>query len=154
MSDRFSEIFNPAKENSTGDFRIQQSEVYGKMFLQRPVFGWTFEGFEMPNPMVDWWPAMTGQHFHEGYIEMLFYEGIAGFLLKYFFLFYLVIKAFSKKLSPQSIILISFAVSGLVFSFSYVLPLIFWGHVGLCLYYVERDTQQYNRQFKTTANPS
>ena len=112
LSDRFSEIFHPAKENSTGDFRIQQSEVYGKMFFKRPVFGWTFEGFEMPNPMVDWWPPMSGQHFHEGYIEMLFYEGITGFLLKYVFLFYLVIKMFSKKLSSQSVILIAFGVSG------------------------------------------
>ena len=150
LSDRFSEIFNPAKENSTGDFRIQQSQVYGTMFLKRPLFGWTFEGFEMPNPMVDWWPAMTGQHFHEGYIEMLFYEGITGFLLKYLFLFYLVIKAFSKKLSHQSVILIAFGISGLVFSFSYVPPIIFWAHVGLCLFYIERDTLNYNSRYSTS----
>ena len=139
LSERFSEIFDPAKEGSTGNFRIEQSQVYFDLFLQRPVFGWTFEGFEMPNPLVDWWPAMTGQHFHEGYIEMLFYLGTVGLLLKYGYLFYLVVKAFSKRLSPESIILISFGISGLVFSFSYVLPLVFWGHVGMCLYYLDRD---------------
>lgn len=140
LSDRFSEIFDPAREGSTGNFRIQQREVYFDLFLQRPVFGWTFEGFEMPNPLVDWWPDMTGQHFHEGYIEMLFYHGVVGLLLKYGVLFYLLFKIFSKRLSPESIILCAFGVSGLVFSFSYVLPLVFWGHIGMCLYYLERDS--------------
>ncbi|HEX8459842.1 MAG TPA: hypothetical protein VF623_00365, partial [Segetibacter sp.] len=37
------------------------------------------------------------------------------------------------------IIILSFCLSGLIFSFSYVLPLIYWGHVGLCLYYIEKD---------------
>ncbi|MEJ7768281.1 MAG: O-antigen ligase family protein, partial [Chitinophagaceae bacterium] len=85
LTDRFSEILNPAKEGSTGNFRIEQREVYFKMFLERPIFGWTFEGFEMPNPLVDWWPEMSGQHFHEGYMEMLFYHGVVGLLLKYSF---------------------------------------------------------------------
>lgn len=149
MTDRFSEILNPAKEGSTGNFRIEQRETYFKMFLDRPIFGWTFEGFEMPNPLVDWWPEMSGQHFHEGYIEMLFYHGIVGLILKYSFLVYLLIKSFSKNLSIQSIILIAFSISGLVFSFNYVLPLIFWGHVGMCLYYLERkETNDQNAPLK------
>ncbi len=138
MADRFSEIFDPAKEDSTGKFRDDQRVVYFDLFLQKPVFGWTFEGFELPNPLVDWWPEKTGQHFHEGYMEMLFYHGIVGLLLKYSFLIYILVKAFSKKLSGESIILIGFSIAGLVFSFSYVLPLIFWGHVGMCLYYLEK----------------
>ncbi|HEU4471731.1 MAG TPA: O-antigen ligase family protein, partial [Flavisolibacter sp.] len=142
LADRFSEIFDPAKEGSTGNFRIEQREVYSAMFLERPVFGWTFEGFEMTNPLVDWWPEKTGQHFHEGYIEMLFYHGIVGLLLKYSFLLYLLVKAFSRQLSFQSVILIGFGISGLVFSFNYVPPLIFWGHVGMCLYYLEKDKEQ------------
>jgi len=138
LSGRFSEIFNPTQEGGTGRFRADQSDVYLALFTKRPIFGWTFEGFEMPNPLVDWWPEKSGQHFHEGFVEMLFYEGIVGLLLKYWFLMYISFKAFSKKLSRESVILISFSVSGLVFSFSYVLPLIFWGHVGLCLYYLEK----------------
>jgi len=139
LSDRFSEILDPTREGGTGEFRQQQRDVYLALFTKKPVFGWSFEGFDMPNPLVDWWPVKTGQHFHEGYVEMLFYHGIAGFLLKYWFLFYLTVKAFSKKLSLESIILIAFSISGLIFSFSYVLPLVFWGHVGLCLYYLEKD---------------
>lgn len=138
LSDRFSEIFDPAREGSTGNFRIEQREVYSEMFLERPIFGWSFEGFEMDNPLVDWWPAGTGQHFHEGYIEMLFYHGLAGFFLKYGVLFYLCCKIFSRRLSQESLMLIAFCVAGLVFSFNYVLPLVFWGFVGMCLYYLDR----------------
>ncbi|MCW3115057.1 MAG: O-antigen ligase [Segetibacter sp.] len=139
MADRFSEIFDPAKEDSTGKFRADQREVYFKLFLQRPIFGWTYEGFEMPNPLVDWWPEKTGQHFHEGYMEMLFYQGIVGFVFKFSLFAFVASKAFSKKITQQSIILISFCLSGLLYSFNYVLPLIFWGHMGLCLYYIEKD---------------
>lgn len=138
LSDRFSEILDPARDGGTGKFREDQREVYYKLFLKRPIFGWTFEGFDMPNPLVDWWPEKSGQHFHEGYMEMLFYHGIVGLVLKYWFLIFLAFKGFSRRLSRESIVLIAFSMSGLVFSFSYVLPLIFWGVVGLCLYYVEK----------------
>jgi O-antigen ligase len=136
---RFSEIFDPAQEESTGRFRFEQRETYFKLFLERPLFGWTFEGFEMDNPLVDWWPKYSGQHFHESYMEMLFYQGIVGFLVKFSFLFYLIYKAFSKRLTEQTVVILSFCLSGIIFSFSYVLPLIYWGHLGLCLYYIEKD---------------
>ncbi len=136
---RFSEIFNPGQQESTGRFRVEQREVYFKLFLQRPLFGWSFEGFEMSNPLVDWWPEKTGQHFHEGFMEILFYHGIIGFVFKYSILFYLAIRAFSKNLNNQTIILLSFCMAGLVFSLSYVPQIVFWGHVGLCLYYLEKD---------------
>jgi hypothetical protein len=141
LGSRFSEIFDPSKEGSTGNFRIEQREVYSEMFWDRPIFGWTFEGFEMPNPLVDWWPEMTGQHFHEGYMECFFTSGIVGLLLKYYYVFYLLYKIFSKNLSDQSIILASFGISGLLFSLNYVLPLIFFGHIGMCLYYFDRDEE-------------
>jgi hypothetical protein len=141
LSERFSEIFDPSREGSTGNFRIEQRTVYSTLFLDRPLFGWSFEGFLMENPIVDWWPSGTGQHFHEGYIEMLFYHGIAGMLLKYGVLIYLCYKAFSKRLSEESIILIAFCAAGLIFSFNYVLPLVFWGFVGMCLFYLDKDKE-------------
>ncbi|WP_307291443.1 O-antigen ligase family protein [Pedobacter agri] len=143
FADRFSEILDPAKEDGTGKFRADQRRVYFPMVLERPLFGWTFEGFEMKNPLVDWWPEKTGQHFHEGFMEMLFYHGFLGLILKYFYLAYLAFKVFAKNLDQKSIILISFSLAGLIFSFSYVLPLIFWGHVGLCLYYLERKSDDH-----------
>jgi len=151
FADRFSEIFDPAKEDSTGKFRSDQREVYYDYFLKRPIFGWTFEGFEMSNPLVDWWPEKTGQHFHEGYMEMLFYHGIVGFVFKFSLFIYLVVKAFSRKLTEKTIILISFSLSALLFSFNYILPTIFWGHMGVCLYYLEKDEENYLKQ-KTESN--
>lgn len=139
LSARFGEIFDPNKQDSTGRFRADQREVYFKYFLRRPIFGWTFEGFEMSNPLVDWWPEKTGQHFHEGYMEMLFYHGIVGFVFKFSLFIFLAVKAFTKKLSQQTIVIISFCLSGLLYSFNYVLPLVFWGHMGMCLYYLEKD---------------
>ena len=141
LGDRFSEILDPSKEGSTGNFRIEQWDTYYKLFLQKPIFGWTFQGFEMPNPLVDWWPADSGQHFHEGYMEMLFYHGIVGLLFKYSILLYFLIKIWSKKISSQTRVLLAFCISGLLFSFNYVLPLIFWGHAGLCMYYIDKDKQ-------------
>lgn len=149
LGERFSEIFDPNQQESTGRFRIEQREVYGTLFLERPIFGWTFEGFEMPNPMVDWWPEKTGQHFHEGFMEILFYHGIVGLLFKYSFLFYLLVRAFSRKLSEETIILMAFCLSGLLFSLSYVPQTVFWGHIGLCLYYLEKDDLK-NKQEEAT----
>jgi hypothetical protein len=139
LGDRFSEILDPAKEDGTGKFRADQRRVYFPMAMERPFFGWTFEGFEMKNPLVDWWPEKSGQHFHEGFMEMLFYHGIFGLLLKYFYVLYLGYKGFSRNLDPKAIILISFSVAGLLFSLSYVLPLVYWGVIGLTLYYLERQ---------------
>ena len=149
MADRFSEIFNPEKEGSTGNFRIEQTQIYGEFIKQRPILGWSFQGFSLRNPLVDWWDENTGQHFHEGFVEILFYHGIVGLILKYSFLVIIFIKAFTQKLSNEAIILVSFCLCGLLFSLSYVLPIVFWAHVGLCLYYLERkkkadDLQSYN----------
>ena len=141
--DRFSEILDPAKEDGTGKFRADQRRVYFPMAMEKPFFGWTFEGFEMKNPLVDWWPEKSGQHFHEGFMEMLFYHGIFGLLFKYFYVLYLGYKAFSRKLDPKAIILIAFSLSGLLFSLSYVLPLVYWGVIGLCLYYLERIPEEH-----------
>ncbi|MEJ7556674.1 MAG: O-antigen ligase family protein [Pedobacter sp.] len=139
FGDRFSEILDPAKEDGTGKFRADQRRVYFPMAMERPFFGWTFDGFEMKNPLVDWWPEKSGQHFHEGFMEMLFYHGFFGLILKYFYVLYLGYKAFSRNLNPKAIILIAFSLSGLLFSLSYVLPLIYWGMVGISLYYLERE---------------
>ncbi len=141
LGNRFTEILNPNREGGTGSFRIDQSVVYGEMIKQKPFTGWSFEGFYVRNPLVDWWDEGSGQHFHEGFIEILFYHGIVGLLLKYSFFIIIAIKAFKQKLSQESVILVSFCLTGLIFSLSYVLPTIFFGHIGLCLYYLEKKKQ-------------
>lgn len=143
FSNRFSEILNPSTESGTGGFRIEQRNMYMNFIREKPLLGWSFEGYSLPNPLVDWWEAGTGHHFHEGFIEILFYHGILGFLFKFSFLIYIAYKACSSKISNRAVVLIPFCLSGLIFSLSYVAPLIYWGHVGMCLYYLET-----NKNFK------
>lgn len=141
FAERFEEILNPAKEGSTGNFRIDQRTIYLDYIKDKPITGWSFEGFNLSNPLVDWWDENTGHHFHEGFIEILFYHGIVGLLLKYSIIVIILLKAFRKKLTQEAIILVAFCVSGLLFSLNYVLPLIFWGHAGLCLFYLDKKSK-------------
>jgi O-antigen ligase len=150
LGSRFDEIFSPASEGSTGNFRIDQSLVYGRYIEEKPLLGWSFQGFMLPNPLVDWWDENTGHHFHQGFIEILFYHGIIGLMLKYGFLFYILIKAFRMKLSPALCVLIPFCITGLLFSMNYILPLIFWGHTGMCLFYMEENEQTYDLYSNTS----
>jgi hypothetical protein len=141
LLDRFQEIFNPAAEGSTGNFRIEQSIAYSRYIEEKPLLGWSFKGFMLPNPLVDWWDENTGHHFHQGFIEVLFYHGIVGLVLKYGFLIYILMRACRMRVSPALLVLMPFCISGLLFSMNYVLPLIFWGHTGMCLFYMEENKQ-------------
>ncbi len=151
LGNRFTEILNPDREGGTGSFRIDQSKVYGEMIKQKLFTGWSFQGFYVRNPLVDWWEEGSGQHFHEGFIEILFYHGIVGLVLKYSFFIIIAVKAFKQKLSHESVILVSFCLTGLMFSLSYVLPTIFFGHIGLCLYYLEKKNKTQNVSLQTAA---
>ena len=148
LGNRFSEILDPDREGGTGSFRIDQSVVYGEMIKQKPFFGWSFSGFYVRNPLVDWWEEGSGQHFHEGFIEILFYHGVVGLILKYSFFVIIAVKAFLRKLSQESIIMVSFCLTGLLFSLSYVLPVIFFGHIGLCLYYLDKKNKEKDLQLQ------
>jgi hypothetical protein len=134
---RFTEILNPEAAHGTGGFRMEQREAYLTFIKEKPILGWAFEGYDLKNPLVDWWEDNTGHHFHEGFVEILFYHGVFGFLLKFSFLLFIVIKALSRNLSNRAVVLMPFCISGLMFSLNYVLPFIFWAHVGMCLYYLE-----------------
>jgi hypothetical protein len=136
--ERFADILNPLREDSTSAFRYLQILSYLNYSIQKPLFGWTFSGFELSNPFTSYWEEGTGHHFHNAYIEVLFYFGITGCLMKFYPL-YSVAKKVSRQLSDKTKILAAFSISGFVYSFSYVPPLIFWGIVGVCLYYIERD---------------
>lgn len=146
LLERFMDVFDPLNEDNTGGFRYLQILAYLNYFTQKPLFGWTFNGFELSNPfLTDNWEEDSGHHFHNAYIEVLFYFGISGLLLKFYPLFSIA-KRIKQPLSERSKVLTAFCVSGILYSFSYVPPLIFWGIVGLCLYNIERDFKQHQFQ--------
>jgi hypothetical protein len=148
LAERFMDVLDPLNEENTGGFRYLQILSYLNYFIQKPLFGWGFSGFELPNPFVDVWEEGTGHHFHDAYIEVLFYFGITGLLLKFFPL-YSIARKLRKQLSDKSKVLAAFSVSGFVYAFSYVPPLIFWGIVGLCMYYIDRDIKQQQLSYKS-----
>jgi len=138
LLERFSDVLDPLNEDNTGGFRYLQVLAYLNYFIQKPIFGWTFSGFELSNPFIENWEEGSGHHFHDAYIEVLFYFGIIGFLMKYYPL-YSIARKIKKQLSDRSKILAAFSIAGFIYSFSAVPPLIFWGIVGVCLYSIERD---------------
>lgn len=142
LAERFMDVLDPLNEDNTGGFRYLQILAYLGYFIQKPLFGWTFSGFELSNPFIEHWEEGTGQHFHDAYIEVLFYFGITGLLLKFYPL-YSVAKKLRKRLSDKSQVLAAFSVAGFIYSFSYVPPLIFWGIVGLCLYHIDKDLRNF-----------
>lgn len=138
--ERLVDIADPLNEDNTGGFRYLQILAYLDYFVKKPLFGWTFSGFELPNPFNSGvWEEGTGHHFHDAYIEVLFYFGITGLLLKYYPLYKIAKQATKNKLSENSKILSAFCISGFLYSFSYVPPLAFWAVVGICLFYIEKD---------------
>lgn len=139
LIERFSDVFDPLNEDNTSGFRYLQILSYLNYYIEKPLFGWGFAGFDLSNPFSDAWEEGTGHHFHNAYIEILFYFGIAGLLLKYYPLYSIARKMRRSVLTNNSKVLCAFCVSGFLYSFSYVPPPIFWGIVGLCLYNVERD---------------
>jgi hypothetical protein len=143
LTQRFMDILDPLNENNTAGFRYLQVLAYLNYFIQKPLFGWTFSGFELSNPFIEHWEEGTGHHFHDAYIEVLFYFGITGLLLKFYPL-YSVAKKLRRQLSDKSKVLAAFSVAGFIYSLSYVPPLIFWGIVGLCLYHIDKDLRNYS----------
>ena len=141
FGERFAEIFNPVKKNTTGNWRVEQVTFYMKYVFQKPFLGWTFLGFDLPVSSNGFWEENTGHHFHNGYLKILFYHGVLGLFLIYSPLFTIFRKVLKRGLSDEVIVLSSFCLGGLVFSFSYVLPTMFWGHVGLCLYYLSMSRE-------------
>lgn len=140
LIDRFADILDPLNEDNTAGWRYIQILSYFDNFLQKPIFGWTFDGFRMPNLFLSGlWEEGTGHHFHNAYIEVLFYFGITGLLLKFYPLYKIVKSIGSIKLSDNTKVIGAFCASGFIYSFSYVPPLAFWASVGMCLFYIEKD---------------
>lgn len=151
LTERFMDVLDPLNEDNTGGFRYLQILAYLNYFIQKPLFGWTFSGFELPNPFIENWESGTGQHFHDAYIEVLFYFGITGLLLKFFPLYSVARKMkWKAQLSDKSKVLAAFSISGFLYAFSYVPPLIFWGIVGVCLYYIDKDLRNPNNELSVS----
>ena len=95
-------ILNPT-DDSTANWRLIQFESYMPFIKQNLLFGMRFKGFELPNqfyhpdaPKYNYFEDGTGHHFHNYYIDLLFYFGLLGLLIFIFIMLYPIIILFKQ----------------------------------------------------------
>jgi hypothetical protein len=136
------------ESQGTGSWRLEQFKSYLPFIEQHFLMGMRYEGFELPIQFYDHndqivWAENTGHHFHSWYVDRLFYFGLLGVLFFIIPMLYLVIKAYRvPALNPDQIIIITFALSGIVYGLSYDWPSWFYGILGIALAYIDREPEQ------------
>jgi len=145
LKERFEEIYRFREYEGTGMFRYKQYLYYFPYIKENLLFGLRFKGFELPQVAHrDFYADMTGHHFHSGYLNVLFYHGIFGFLLLYAPAFYYLIAVLRRKkytLLPH-LTLFPFIVGGLVFSLVYQLPSSYFAMVGMGVAFLEKKEEE------------
>ncbi|WP_375434412.1 O-antigen ligase family protein [uncultured Hymenobacter sp.] len=130
-----------ADKQGTGSWRLKQLESYLPLVEERPVAGWRLEGFEVPMQFYDpssdapMWADRTGHHFHNFYLDRLFYFGFLGVLLVLLVPIISVIKRLhqSRIVTADTAVLLSFFGSLIVFGTSYDWSTYHFGLIGLML---------------------
>ena len=160
VEDRFEDLINPEKEGSTSSWRLEQIESYAPYVKENIIDGMRFEGFELPiqfyNDVVDMpvFADMTGHHFHNQYLDTLFYFGIIG--LFFYVIPILILFVFmvfnKKKYDINTITLASFIFSILVFGFAWWYPQYIFALTGYLLVLMENQKSNGELQYPNSAN--
>ena len=142
-----------AEDQGTGKWRLEQFKSYLPFILDHPFIGMRFEGYELPNQFISeksgksTFDDATGHHFHSYYVDILFYGGLIGLALLMAPIIYLLRRAWVARvgLSGDTIALVAFCGSGLIYGSSYLLDYYFWGTLGMALAVLDSDieTQQW-----------
>lgn len=143
--ERIADIQN-AETQGTGSWRLEQFYSYLPYIQDNLLIGMRFEGFELPVQFFHAeagtavFAANTGHHFHSFYVDRVFYMGMFGLFLLLLPFFYLFINIFRKSVvTSEQAILVSFVAGGLIYGFSYNLPVYFFGLLGIAVAFVERE---------------
>lgn len=134
----FNDIGN-ANSQGTAGWRHEQRQLYWQRIEQRPLLGWTYQGYDdgeliMDDPEIH---AITnkGTYIHSGYVNALYHYGLAGLLLHYgLVLSTLVFMARRFRRDDGYVALFAFLLTGLVYSWSYQLPPFYWVLLGVGSY--------------------
>ena len=152
ISQNVDEILNPNTEETTASWRLEQIYSYIPFVAQKPFFGWRLKGYELPVQFYneDIGKALfsksdemltskkSGHHFHNFYLDQLFYFGIFGLVFSITMILYPLVSVLKNKvqIDADRIAVISFTASGLIYSFGYRLPNYYWVFLGLSLVFV------------------
>lgn len=152
IAERIADIQN-AETQGTGSWRLEQFNSYLPFIQDNLLMGMRFEGFELPVQFFHAeagtavFAANTGHHFHSFYVDRLFYMGLFGLALLLLPFIYLFVNLYRKSVvtSEQSI-LASFMAGGLIYGFSYNLPVYFFGILGIAIAFIEQTHTSTNQQ--------
>lgn len=130
-----------ADKQGTGSWRLKQIESYVPLVAERPIAGWRLEGFEVPMQFYDpssdapMWADHTGHHFHNFYLDRLFYFGIFGVLLVLLVPCICVFRRLrqTRVMTPDTAALVAFFGSLVAFGTSYDWSTYHFGLIGLLL---------------------
>ncbi len=130
--DNISGILSPAKDN-TGSWRLEQSQYYMKQFVERPLLGWRYEGYDRGEVMENEDFAEKGTIIHSQYVDMLYNYGVVGLLINLLVISSTLLFMYlrNRTFSLEQAVLFGFIASGLLFGISYQLPVFYWSFVGL-----------------------
>jgi hypothetical protein len=138
LTDSLSDIEN-ANTQGTAGWRHEQRQLYWQRIEQRPLLGWTYEGYDdgeliMDDPEAH---AVTnkGTFIHSGYVNALYHYGMAGLLLQYGLLISTLLFMLTR-FRPDAgyVALLAFLLTGFVYSWSYQLPPFYWVLLGVGSY--------------------
>lgn len=142
LVDSFAESFNDIQNSNsqgTAGWRHDQRELYWKRILERPFFGWMYDGYDDGELIADEynldWLTAKGTFIHSAYIHALYHNGLFGIWMHFgLVISTLVLMWWHRRPDPGYIALFAFLSTGLVFGWSYQYPLYYWALLGVGSY--------------------
>jgi O-antigen ligase len=141
-------MLSPTEDN-TGSWRLEQSQHYMKLFPERPLLGWRYEGYDRGEVMENEDFPEKGTIIHSQYIDMLYNYGAVGMTLNLLLLLgtLVVMYRHNRTFTTNQLVLFGFVASGLVYAISYQFPVNFWAFVGLAMWAGLHSKQYAVRQY-------
>lgn len=129
-------IVAPEKDE-TGSWRLEQSQYYMKQFAERPLLGWRYEGYDRGEIMANEDFPDKGTIIHSQYVDMLYNYGALGLAFNLLVVFSTLLYMYLRNpvFTLEQTVLFVFIVGGLLFGFSYQVPVFYWSFIGLGMYY-------------------
>lgn len=128
-----------SNDQGTAGWRHDQRELYWKRIVERPFFGWMYDGYDGGELAVDEynidWLTSKGTFIHSAYVHALYHNGLFGTLMQFGLIIgTLVLMWWHRRPDPEYMALFVFLSTGLVFGWSYQYPLYYWVLLGVGSY--------------------
>ena len=139
VDDSLDEIQNSNTKGTAG-WRSNQRELYWKRIVERPFFGWNYDGYDDGELTAEEegnenWVGVKSTFIHSGYIHVLYHYGLFGLFIVYGLVLNTLVFMWRRwRYDADYIALFAFLSTGFVFSWSYQLSLSYWVLLGIGCY--------------------